>query len=120
MKLNKILFVALLFVFSNQCFALAVDEWEYKTITSTLKATPGCKDKEKASKQASTGRRFKKYAKLACNSMGMGWGYDSAVDKGKTVCDACEDDDDDEGVDPGYSCYMQDVVIKCKTVKKGW
>lgn len=118
MKFYKILLVALFFVFSNQCFALAVDEWEYNTIVSTLKATPGCKDKEKAAKQASTGRRFKKYAKLACNSMGMGWGYDSAVDKGELVCDVCEDEEDEE--DPGYSCFMKDVVIKCKTVKKGW
>ncbi len=118
MKINKILFAALLFVFSNQCFALAVDDWEYKTITSTLKATPGCKSKESAAKQASTGLRFKKYAKLACNNMGLGWGYDRALEKGKLVCEACEEED--EGVDPGYSCHMEDVVIKCKTVKKGW
>lgn len=118
MKFYKILLIALFFVFSNQCFALATDEWEFNTIVSTLKATPGCKSKEKASIQASTGRRFKKYAKLACNSMGMGWGYDSAVDKGELVCDACEEDEEDE--DPGYSCFMKDVVIKCKTVKKGW
>jgi len=118
MKFKRILYVFLFFIFSNQCFALAVDEWEYKTITSTLKATPGCKDKEKASKQASTGRRFKKYAKLACNSMGMGWGYAEALDKGEIICDACEEEE--EGEDPGYSCYMKDVVIKCKTVKKGW
>ncbi len=118
MKFKNIFLIAMLFVFSNQCFALAVDEWEYKTITSTLKATPGCKTKEKATKQASTGRRFKKYAKLACNNLGMGWGYDSAEHKGEAICEACEEEEEDE--DPGYSCYMKDVVIKCKTVKKGW
>ncbi len=121
MKLYRILLVAMLFVFSNPSFALAIDEWEYKTIVRTLKATPGCKDKDKAIKQAS-GYRLKKYSKLACNTMTQGWGLDRIENKGEAVCEACEDDDDEEVAeeDKKYSCYLKDVVIRCKTVVKGW
>jgi len=120
MKLNKIILIAVAFVFSSQCFALAVDEWEYKEVTGTLKATPGCKTKEKATKQASEGYRYGKYTKLLCTDIAYGWSKETVVDKGQLVCEACEDWDEDDAKDNGYTCFMQDVVVKCRTVKKGW
>jgi hypothetical protein len=117
MKFKNIFLIALLFVFSNQCFALAVDDWEYKTITGNLKPTPGCKDKEKAAKKASSGHRFEKYTKLLCTQMAYGWSLEEVEDKGVLVCDACEGDF--EGTEK-YRCYMKDVVVKCKTVVKGF
>jgi len=113
--------MVLVFVFSNQCFALAVDEWEYETITGTLKATPGCKTKAKAAKQASSGSyRFGKYTKLLCTDIAYGWSLESVEDEGKLVCEECDGWDEDEAKDDGFSCYMEEVVVKCRTVKKGW
>jgi len=122
MKLNKILLMAsLLFVFSNQCFALAVDEWEYTTITGNLKATPGCTTKEKASKKALPGGyRFGKYTKLLCTDIAYGWSLERVEDEGVLSCDVCDDWDEDDVSDDGFSCQMIDVVVKCRTVKKGW
>lgn len=122
MKLNKILLIgSLVFVFSNQCFALAVDEWEYKTITGNLKATPGCTTKEKATKKASPGSyRFRKYTKLLCTDIAYGWSLEGVENEGELACDVCDDWDDDDAGDTGFTCQMNDVVVKCRTVKKGW
>lgn len=117
MKFNKILLVALLFVFSNQVFALATDEWEYKTVTGHLKPTPGCKDRAKSAKKAEFGHRFKKYTKLLCTEMAYGWGISKVKDRGELVCEPC--DGEFEGSEK-YRCYMKNVVVECKTVKKGW
>ena len=117
MKFNKFGLFALLLVFSSHSFALAVDEWEYKTITGSLKPTAGCKDKEKASKQASTGYRFEKYSTLLCTQMAYGWSKEAVEHEGELVCEACEGGF--EGAEK-YRCYMKDVVVKCRTVKKGW
>ncbi|MCK4841713.1 MAG: hypothetical protein KAT04_07490 [Methylococcales bacterium] len=117
MKFKTFFLFALLLVFSNQSFALAVDEWEYKTITGDLKPTPGCKNKEAAKKKASSGHRFKKYTRLLCTQVAYGWGIAEVENKGKLVCDACEGEYEGE---EKYRCYMKDVVVKCKTVKKGW
>ena len=117
MKFNKFALFALLLLFSSHSFALAVDEWEYKTITGNLKPTAGCKEKEKAAKQASTGHRFEKYTKLLCTQMAYGWSKEEVIDSGELVCEACEGDF--EGAEK-YRCYMKDVVVKCRTVKKGW
>ena len=117
MKLKTFFLFAFLMVFTNQSFALNVDEWEYKTITGNLKPTPGCKDKDKAAKKASSGLRFKKYTKLLCTQMAYGWGISKVEDKGELVCEACEGEYEDE---EKYRCHMKDVVVECKTVKKGW
>lgn len=118
MDIFKIGLFTLLFLFAGQSFALAVDEWEYKTITGDLKPTAGCKAKEKAEKQASTGHRFEKYTKLLCSQMSYGWGRAKVEHKGELVCEPCEGGEY-EGSEK-YRCYMKDVVVKCKTVKKGW
>ena len=117
MKFNKFGLFVLLLVFSSHSFALAVDEWEYKTITGDLKPTAGCKDKEKAEKQASKGYRFNKYSTLLCTQIAYGWSKEKVEDKGELVCEPCEGDY--EGAEK-YRCWMKDVVVKCRTVKKGW
>lgn len=114
MKFNLLL-IALVFSISTQSFATNVDEWTYKTITGDLKPTPGCKAKEKASKQASTGHRFKKYTKLLCNNISYGWAYEEVIDRGEVVCEPCEGDY--EGTEK-YRCNMKDVVVKCKQVAR--
>ena len=122
MKLNNFFLIALLFVFSNQCFALAIDEWEYKTYKGNMKATPGCKTKEKAKKQASSGYRFDRFSKLLCTQIAYGWSLEEVEHKGELTCDVCDDWEDDEAEEDAkaYSCYMKDVIVKCRTVIKGW
>ncbi|MCK5120904.1 MAG: hypothetical protein KAQ91_02925 [Methylococcales bacterium] len=128
MKFKTFFLFVLLVVFSNQSFALSTDNWEYKTITGHLKPTPGCKTKDKAIKQASSGHRFKKYTKLLCNEqaygwnkknvqMPYGWSLEKVEDKGQLVCEACEGEYEGE---EKYRCFMENVVVKCKTVEKGW
>ncbi len=115
MKFNLLYIIVLGLIFSTQSFATNVDEWTYTTITGNLKPTPGCKDKEKAAKQASTGHRFKKYTKLLCNDIAYGWAFEEVLDKGELVCEACEGDF--EGSEK-YRCYMKDVELKCKQVAR--
>ncbi len=117
MKLKLFGLLVLLFIFANPSYALSVDEWEYETITGDLKPTAGCKDKEKAQKQASTGYRFKKYTTKLCNVKGYGWGKSKVVDRGELVCDPCGGEY--EGTEK-YRCYMKDVQVECKMVKRGW
>jgi len=118
MKLKIFCLFALLFAFSNQSIAASVDEWVTKTITGDLKPTAGCKDKAKAEKQTIPGSyRFKKYTTLLCNEIAYGWGKDKVLDNGELVCDACEGDY--EGMEK-YRCYMKDVKIQCKIVKRSF
>lgn len=118
MKFNIFFLFTLLFVFSNQSFAASEDSWVTKNITGDLKSTAGCKDKAKAEKKTVPGSyRFKKYTTLLCNELGYGWGKSKVVDNGELVCDACEGEY--EGKEK-YRCYMQDVVVECKIVKRGF
>jgi len=121
MKLNIFCLFALLFVFSNQSFAASEGkegDWEMKTITGDLKPTAGCKDKEKAEKQTIPGSyRFKKYTTKMCNSIAYGWGKSKVIDNGVLTCEACEGDY--EGKEK-YRCYMKDVKVECKIVKRGF
>ena len=101
--------------FSTQSYALNVDEWTYGTNTGDLKPTAGCKKKELATKQASSGYRFKKYTRKLCNSKGYGWGLKEVLDKGELVCEECEGEY--EGTEL-YRCYMKDVKVNCKQVAR--
>ncbi len=114
MKFTKITLITMLLVlFSGHSLATNIDEWDYESITGNLKQTPGCKDKVRASKQASTGLRFKKYTKLLCGSKGYGWGIDKVLDNGEIICDECEGDYEDT---EKYRCYVKDVKVQCKRV----
>ncbi len=115
MKINIFFLMAVLVTFSSQSFATNVDEWNYENITGTLKPTAGCKDKDKATKQASSGYRFKKYAKLLCGSKGYGWAIDEIVDNGEVICEECEGDYENT---EKYRCHVKDVVVKCKQVAR--
>ncbi len=117
MKHIKLCLFTLLFFFTCQTFAANVGEWEYKTITDNLKPTPGCKDKDVAIKQASTGYRYKKYANLICKNIAYGWNLGEVLDKGEVVCDACEGEF--EGKEK-YRCYVRDITVKCRIVYRGW
>ena len=121
MKLKIFCLFTLLFVFCSQSFAANVGEvgdWETKTITGTLKSTAGCKDKSVAEKQTVPGSyRFKKYTKLLCTDIAYGWGRDKVLDDGELVCEACEGEY--EGKEK-YRCFMQDVTVQCKMVKRGF
>lgn len=117
MKFTKISCFILLLVCSNYALALAVDEWEYKVIKGNLKPTAGCKNKELAAKQASTGYRFDKYTKLLCTSIAYGWSRKEVLDRGKLICESCEGDFNGE---EKFRCYMEKVTVKCRTVKKGF
>ncbi len=118
MKCYKLFLFTLLTVFAGQSLALNTDEWVYKEITGNLKPTPGCKSKEKAAKQASTGYRFKKYTSELCNALGYGWSKGEVLDKGELVCEPCEGEYEDQS--DKYRCYMKQVTIKCKQVKAGF
>jgi len=118
MKIKLFFLLTLLFVFSNQSFAASEDSWVTKNITGDLKATAGCKDKAKAEKKTVPGSyRFDKYTTLLCNEIGYGWGKSKVVDNGELVCEACEGDY--EGKEK-YRCFMKDVVVECKIVKRGF
>jgi len=113
----KIILMAMMLVFSSLSFAKSADEWVYESMTGDLKPTPGCKDKEASKIKASTGKRFKKYTKLLCGTKGYGWAIDKVTDKGTVVCEACEGEYEGE---EKYRCHVQDVVVLCKQVARGF
>ena len=118
MKLRLFFLFAMLFAVSNQTYAASVDEWVTKVITGDLKPTAGCKDKAKAEKQTIPGSyRFKKYTTILCNNIAYGWGKDKVLENGELVCEACEGDY--EGKEK-YRCYMKDVKVQCKIVKRSF
>ncbi|GFO72486.1 hypothetical protein BJAS_P2767 [Bathymodiolus japonicus methanotrophic gill symbiont] len=121
MKFNVFFLFALLFVFSGQLFAASEGregDWVKKTVTGDIKATAGCKDKAKAEKQTIPGSyRFKKYTKIMCQNIAYGWGRDKVLDDGELVCEACEGEY--EGKEK-YRCYMANVKVQCKIVKRGF
>ena len=115
MKFSTFYLTILLVCFSNSSFSANVDEWVYKNTTGDLKVTPGCKNKEAASKQASTGYRFKKYTRILCNNLGYGWGIHKVVDKGELMCEECEGEYENT---EQYRCQMKNVVVNCKQVAR--
>ncbi len=117
MRTIQLIAVSLFLFFSIPAHALSVGEWDYKTITGDLKPTPGCKDKEAAIKQASTGYRFRKYTDLLCKKIAYGWNISEVLDPGEVVCEACEGEYEDQ---EKYRCYVKNVELKCRIVKRGW
>lgn len=121
MKFNVFFLFALLFVFSNPGYSASVGlegDWQKQIVTGDLKATAGCKDKDKAAKQTIPGSyRFRKYTKIMCQNIAYGWGRDKVMDEGELVCDAC--DGEYEGKEK-YRCYMKDVKVQCKIVKRSF
>ena len=115
MKLKTLIIVALLSMFSTSIFAENIDKWDYKTVTGNLKSTAGCKTKKKASAQASSGYRLKKYSQVLCQQEGYGWALSEIKDKGETRCDDCGGDYEGK-----YRCYQSNVTIQCKMVSRGW
>ncbi len=122
MKLTGCMFIGLLFFFSGHISAKnigGVDDWEYKTVSGNLKPTPGCKSKEKASKQATSPYRYKRYTNIMCQNIGYGWSIAKVEQDGEVVCEACEGVEGDGGVEK-YRCYVKDVTVKCKIVSRGY
>jgi len=117
MMTNKIFLIFVLFLFSNQTFAWNQGGYKYKEITGDLKPTPGCKNKEKASKKASSEYRVKKSSKVLCQHIGYGWGLAEVLDRGEVVCEPCEGEV--ESID-NYRCYVKNVTLKCVLTKLGW
>ncbi len=75
MNVTAFFILLVLCFFSTQSVAWNQGGFDYKIITGNMMPTPGCKNKEKAAKQASTGYRFKKLAKVMCQHIGYGWGF---------------------------------------------
>ena len=117
MKSTKFYLLFVLYLFATQSMAINQGGFDYKIITGDLKSTPGCKNKEVAAKQASTGYRYKKYSKVLCQYIGYGWTLDKVVDKGELVCEPC--DGDVEKIN-NYQCYVKDITLKCVLTKRGW
>lgn len=118
MKFNVFFLFALLFVFSNQLLAASEGSWVTENVTGDLKPTAGCKDIEQAKKQTAPGSyRFNKYTTELCNGKGYGWGKMKVEDNGEMVCEACEGEY--EGMEK-YRCFMKDVTVQCKIVKRGF
>lgn len=121
MKFNVFFLLTLLFAFSSQSFALSEGkdgDWDLKSLTGDLKPTAGCKNKEIAEKKTIPGSyRFNKYTTEMCNAIGYGWGKSKVVNNGELTCEACEGDY--EGKEK-YRCYMKDVTVECKIVKRGF
>lgn len=115
MNFKMIVFLLVLSFFSGTTMALNDDEWVYKEKQGNLKSTPGCETKEIATVQAQSPYRVKKYAQMICQYDGYGWTLAEIKDPGTPVCDEC--DGDNKGK---YSCYLSNVKVECKTIKRGW
>jgi hypothetical protein len=117
MKANKYFLLFVLTFFSNQSFAWNQGGFDYKVISGDMRSTPGCKTKQEASKQASTGYRFKKFAKVMCQSIGYGWGFAEVEEKGEVVCEPCTDKKESN---KKFQCFVKDVTLKCVLTRRGW
>jgi hypothetical protein len=101
--------------FADAAMALNTDEWVYKEKTEHLKSSPGCDTKEAAIAMAKSPYRFNKYTQLICQHEGYGWTVNEIKNPGTPICDECQ------GADKGkYSCYLSDVTVQCKMVKRGF
>ena len=117
MKVKNSFLLFVLCLFSNQSIALFQGGFEYIVITGDLQPTPKCKNKKEASKQASTGYRFKKHSKVLCQHLGYGWRLAEIEDRGEVVCEPCEDNIESKNK---YRCYVKNVTLKCGLTKRGW
>jgi hypothetical protein len=115
MNFKTIAFMLVLSFFSGTTMALNEDEWVYKEKQENLKSTPGCETKETAIAQAQSPYRFKKYTQMLCQHDGYGWTLAKVIDPGTPACDEC--DGDDKGK---YSCYLSNVKVECKIIKRGF
>ncbi|MBL6986019.1 MAG: hypothetical protein ACU83U_00245 [Gammaproteobacteria bacterium] len=115
--MNYKIIIALLVLsfFSGTTMALNDSEWIYKEKQESLKSTPGCQSKEAAIEKAQSPYRVKKYAQLICQYEGYGWTLSEVTDHGTTLCDECGGDDKGK-----YSCYLSNVTVQCKTIKRSW
>ena len=102
--------------FSEATMALTEEGWLYKEKQEDLKSTPGCETKEKAIALAQSPYRIKKSAQMVCQYDGYGWTLGEVRDTGTPVCNECEGDDN-KGK---YSCYLSNVKLQCKTIKRGF
>ena len=118
MNACKFCLLIIFFAFSNQSIALSTGgTGDTKIIKGNMKPTPGCKNKEVASKQASTGYRFKKYSKVMCQQIAYGWTLVEVMDKGEVVCEPCEGEEDSED---NFRCYVKNVSLKCGITSRGY
>ncbi len=101
--------------FSGTTMALNVDEWVYKETQGNLQSSPGCTTKEIATAKAQKPYRVKKSTELMCQHEGYGWSLSEIKDTGTVVCDECEGD-----VKGKYRCYLSNVKVQCKIIKRGW
>lgn len=115
MNFKIIAFMLGLSFFSGSTMALNEDQWLYKEKQENLKSTPGCQTKEEAIAQAQSPYRFKKYTQMMCQYEGYGWTLAEVKEPGTPVCDEC--DGENKGK---YSCYLSNVKVQCKIVKRGW
>jgi hypothetical protein len=118
MKVTRICLLFLLYFFSNQAMALFQGGIDYQVISGNLKPTPGCKNKQKAAKQATTGYRFKKQTKVLCQQIGYGWNFSAVEDSGELVCEPC--DGKPESSTENYQCYVKNITLKCRLIRRGW
>jgi hypothetical protein len=118
MKIGKICLLFMLYFFSHQSIALSTGGiGETKVVTGNMRVTPGCKNKEVAAKQASTGYRFKKHSKVMCQQIAYGWSLVEVQDRGEVVCEPCEGE---EASDDKYRCYMKNVKLLCGITNRGY
>ena len=115
MNFKSIVFLLVLSFFSATAMAFDETEWLYKEKQENLKSTPGCETKETAIAQAQSPYRVKKYAQMICQYDGYGWTLAEIKDSGTPVCDECGGDDKGK-----YSCYLSNVKVECKTIKRGF
>ncbi len=114
MNFKMIVVLLVLSFFSGTTMALE-EEWVYKEKQENLRSTPGCESKETAIAQAQSPYRVRKYAQMICQYDGYGWTLAEIKEPGTPVCDEC--DGDNKGK---YSCYLSNVKVECKTIKRGW
>ena len=117
MKANNYFLLFVLCLFANQSVAWNQGGFDYKVITENMMPTLGCKNKEEASKQASTGYRFNKFAKVLCQHIGYGWGFMEVEDRGEIVCEPCEGKVESKD---NFQCYVKNVTLKCRLTRRGW
>ncbi len=89
-------------------------EYIYRELMANTLISPKCKSKEDAQVRADKPYNLKRHAKKFCQSQGYGWHVEEIKNNGKMVCNQCESGDQDL-----YTCFKEDVVVKCKRIKPG-
>ncbi|KAF3978144.1 MAG: hypothetical protein HFP77_03505 [Methylococcales symbiont of Iophon sp. n. MRB-2018] len=117
MKAHPFFLLFLLYLFSQQSLAINQGGFDYKIIAGNLRLTPGCKSRQTAFKQAASDYRFKKHTKALCQQIAYGWGLAKVEDKGKVICEPCENSAKESDQ---YQCYVKNVILKCVKTNLGW